>query len=102
MRTPKIGSRWQHYKGGLYVISDIGIDASRHEDGKAVWYYREDEPDQKFYRPLLEWHNPIEYEGEVVPRFRELEKGGTTLGAIDGIFAKGIKGNRRTYRRPRV
>lgn len=105
MRTPKIGSRWRHYKGGVYVIADIGIDASRHDDGKSIWYYNEDQPDQKYHRPLVEWHNEVEYEGEVLPRFKEIQpKGATPYGAIKGIFGShhSNKGNRPKYSRSRI
>lgn len=62
------GSRWQHYKGGRYVVVDVVIIERTDEVG--IMYRSLDHPTVIFMRPLVEWQDVVEHEGEKVFRFR--------------------------------
>lgn len=64
-------SRWQHYKGGKYVVLDIVVIERTLE--LAVIYRSLEHPTFSFMRPLVEWQDGVEYEGNKVYRFRSLQ-----------------------------
>lgn len=64
------GSRWQHYKGGKYVVIDLVIIERTNEIG--VLYRSLERPTVTFMRPIIEWQDGVEYEGVKVFRFRSL------------------------------
>lgn len=77
----KIGSRWQHYKGGVYTINDFAIGTEG--DEVVVIYQRIDGPGYtkgvdsriQFARPMREWLDPIDNaREEPVQRFTRVEK----------------------------
>lgn len=61
---PEMGSRWRHYKGGIYII--VGA-AKREEDAATlIEYVKEDDllaflasDALPWSRPLHEWHGPV-------------------------------------------
>jgi hypothetical protein len=65
-----IGSKWQHYKGGKYVVTDIVVIELTNEVG--VVYLSVEHPSVKFLRPLVVWQEGVEWEGEQTFRFRFL------------------------------
>jgi len=65
------GSRWQHYKGGMYVVSDIAIIELT--DAVAVVYRSVDHPLVTFIRPLVDWQDMMGYEGKQQFRFRRID-----------------------------
>jgi hypothetical protein len=64
------GSRWQHYKGGKYVVTDLVIIERTNE--VAVMYRSLEHPTVPFLRPLVEWQDVVAYEGNKLYRFRQL------------------------------
>lgn len=64
------GSRWQHYKGGSYVVTDLVVIERTDEIG--VIYRSLERPTVSFMRPLIEWQDVVEHEGVKVFRFRSL------------------------------
>jgi hypothetical protein len=65
---PKAGSRWVHYKtGNVYSVNYPVILESTQE--LLVCYCRLNSH-VHFARPLREWTEPVEWEGQRVPRFR--------------------------------
>lgn len=65
------GSRWQHYKGGKYVVVDISIIELT--DALAVVYRSIDHPAITFIRPLVEWQDAKEHNGVKGFRFRRID-----------------------------
>ena len=63
-------SRWQHYKGGKYVVIDVVVIERTLELG--VIYRSLEHPTFSFLRPLVEWQDVVEYEGNKVFRFRKV------------------------------
>ncbi len=63
------GSRWQHYKGGNYVVVDIAIIELTQE--LAVIYRSLDHPASLWIRPLVTWQDMKEHDGVQVFRFRQ-------------------------------
>ncbi len=68
-----IGSTWQHYKGGKYVVTDLVIIELTVE--VAVVYLSLEHPSVKFLRPLVVWQEGVEWQGEEMFRFRFLSNG---------------------------
>jgi hypothetical protein len=64
------GSRWQHYKGGTYVVIDLVIIELTGAVG--VVYRSMDHPLVTWLGPLVEWQDMMDYEGKQVFRFRLL------------------------------
>lgn len=68
LRGLRVGTVWQHYKGGVYVIDGFGIDT--HHGGFLVRYHRVAGPDydavaearQEFFRPPEEWFEAVNHE----------------------------------------
>jgi hypothetical protein len=61
------GSRWRHYKGTKYIISDVAIMEATNE--VTVIYTSVDHPSVSFVRPLGIWQETVEWDGRTVPRF---------------------------------
>jgi hypothetical protein len=66
-----LGSKWKHYKGGIYVISDIAIMEATNE--VAVIYCPIERPNVKFVRPISVWSELVEWKERQVPRFSKLD-----------------------------
>ncbi len=67
--VPDLGTKWQHYRGGYYILISGSIDEST---GEPRVLYQPAAPiwtSVKFDRPLREWQELVEYEGRKVPRF---------------------------------
>lgn len=64
------GSRWRHYKGGRYVVTDVVIIERTGEVG--IVYRSLEHPLVTWLRPLVEWQDMMDYEGKQVFRFRLL------------------------------
>lgn len=62
-----LGSKWRHYKGGDYTISDIVV--TEEDNALAVIYTPIAHPDVSFTRPLAVWYETVEWEGRPVGRF---------------------------------
>lgn len=67
-----IGATYRHYKGmGDYKPVLFAI---REEDNElCVVYQRVDRPELHFTRPVAEWIETVEWEGQSTPRFRLLQ-----------------------------
>lgn len=66
--APKAGEQYRHYKGDMYKVVGIALDSS---DQWVVVYepMYENAAAPMFTRPLSEWHQPVEWEGQRVARF---------------------------------
>jgi len=65
---PKLGTVWVHYKtGNLYLVVGAAIAEATQEP--LVIYHREVNS-LMFARPRREWDELVEWEGQMVPRFR--------------------------------
>jgi hypothetical protein len=64
---PAMGDTYEHYKGGFYVISMIGIKEDTMEP--MIGYYSLTYYTYSF-RTLDNWGESVEVGGEMVPRFR--------------------------------
>ncbi len=67
--APKEGEIYRHYKGDDYKVLDLALH-SNDDEWMVVYEPIYDEPvAHLFTRPLSEWREMVEWEGEVVPRF---------------------------------
>jgi hypothetical protein len=65
---PKAGSRWRHYKSGkIYYVQCAAISEATQEPLVVYHWVGYSLP---FARPLSEWEETVEWEGQKVPRFR--------------------------------
>ncbi len=66
-----VGGTYQHYRGNLYTVLDVGIFT---EDATEVGVVYQAQYGQRlvFIRPLSMWNEEVEFEGESVPRFRKV------------------------------
>lgn len=64
------GSRWRHYKGGRYEVSGFAITEATQE--VAVIYTPLEHPAVSFSRPLSVWQETVEWNGQTLPRFKQL------------------------------
>jgi hypothetical protein len=69
---PAPGSRWQHYRGGKYVVVGMVL---RESDLSPVVVYRPDGPEDDviWTRPLCEWQQRVCENGKGVDRFTQVE-----------------------------
>jgi hypothetical protein len=77
---------YQHYKGGLYIVTEqyaVNTNAEHYFDidgnmrvpppgNHFVHYYDNKKGGQGFVRPFKEFHEDVEYQGKVGPRFRAI------------------------------
>lgn len=57
MDLPTEGTRWRHYKGGIYTI--VG-HATHTETGETLILYRAEDDDTTWARPVGHWNTPPE------------------------------------------
>ncbi|HSX05040.1 MAG TPA: DUF1653 domain-containing protein [Candidatus Saccharimonadales bacterium] len=63
-------TRWRHYKGPEYVVDNIVfLEAT---DEVAVVYTPVLEPGVAFVRSLVSWLETVDWNGQTVPRFRQV------------------------------
>lgn len=66
---PKKGEVYKHYKGDRYEVVGLAIH-SNDDIWMVVYSLMYDFPDAEFFtRPLSEWYDDVEWEGEVRQRF---------------------------------
>lgn len=73
----EVGAHLLHYKGGTYKVFGHGTHT---ETGEVVVIYQSDADNELHVRPRHMFSDAVEYEGNIVPRFQEVEKrpyGGT-------------------------
>lgn len=68
---PKKGTVYRHYKGGIYEVLGNVIHESTHEH--LVTY--KDEQGHTWARPFIEWNQPVQKDGQTVPRFALMREG---------------------------
>jgi hypothetical protein len=63
---------YQHYKGGLYVVTDVAVKDStnRQPRGQNFVLYYSLEMQAHYVRNYEEFHENVEHEGRTGPRFR--------------------------------
>ncbi len=67
---PKLGTVWQHYKGGRYlVVAQAVIEANL----TPAVVYKDMHAGSCWVRPLAEWDETVTHNGKRVPRFRPEE-----------------------------
>lgn len=64
------GSKWRHYKGGEYTITDIIVQEE--DNALAVVYQPFEHPTVRFTRPVSVWGETVVWKGQTVQRFSEL------------------------------
>jgi hypothetical protein len=91
MTTPKEdltllsrNSAWKHFKGNVYVVVGVAINANADADRKGepiigardwqqIVYHRQGDPDRLFVRSVQEWFSEVQVEGVICPRFHRVE-----------------------------
>lgn len=63
------GSSYIHYKDSLKRYIVTGLSIMEDTDEIAVKYAMADVPDIEFVRPLAQWVEAVEWNGQQVPRF---------------------------------
>lgn len=63
---------YQHFKGGLYIVTDMTTKDSTNREGNGVNLvsYFSLEMQAHYVRRYDEFHESVEYEGKTGPRFR--------------------------------
>lgn len=75
IKAPVLGGLYQHFKGGLYVIQNLGVDSETKES--VVIYNSVDEPFWIWVRPLWMWNETVAMpDGTAVKRFRSVSDPG--------------------------
>lgn len=67
---PKAGEKYQHYKGGKYVILALAIDSDTEK--RVVVYQDAHAPDKIWTRNLFIFLEEVEWEGRRIPRFTKI------------------------------
>ncbi len=71
--APAIGEKFRHYKGDHYEVYALALH-SNDEEWMVVYKPLYENPDADlFTRPLREWFERVEWQGEFVKRFTHLE-----------------------------
>lgn len=67
-----VGGKYAHYKDSakLYTVTGLGILEAT--DEVAVKYAMLENPDIEFVRALNIWMETVEWDGQVVPRFKKV------------------------------
>lgn len=69
--APKPGEVFKHYKGDLYKVRDLALH-SNDEEWMVVYEPMYENPAAPlFTRPLKEWRQVVEWEGNKVERFQQ-------------------------------
>lgn len=63
-------SEWRHYKGNVYTVVTLALDANSHEK---VVIYQDVIKGYVWTRPLSEWLEMVDCEGVKVKRFTRLD-----------------------------
>jgi len=72
--APEPGSRWQHYRGGIYEVVTAAIEEEFH---RVVVIYRSANSPVVWSRPIHQWHQEVTLNTETgiarVSRFTRIE-----------------------------
>ena len=69
--APKVGEVYKHYKGDLYRVVSLALH-SNDEEWMVVYEAMYENPAAPlFTRPLCEWGEMVEWQGEQCPRFQK-------------------------------
>lgn len=71
--TPRIGSQWEHYRGGLYKIDVVAIDS---ETLEVRVVYTSLDTSVTWDRPLSSWNMLVLQGGQWMARFRPVQQTG--------------------------
>lgn len=70
--APQAGETYRHYKGDLYRVKFLALH-SNDDEWMVVYEPLYANPDAPFFtRPLREWGEIVEWEGERVERFKKI------------------------------
>lgn len=74
VHAPKAGEVYKHYKGDLYKVVGMALDSSSDDDEWLVVYepMYEMAAAPMFARPLKQWLEQVEWEGQKVARFSKI------------------------------
>jgi len=67
--APKKGEVWRHYKGDKYRVTGLALHSTTDEWMVLYEPLYENAATEFFTRPLIEWKEVVEWEGEQVERF---------------------------------
>lgn len=70
-RLVEVGAQYEHFKGGLYMVTNLVIQTV--DDEVCVVYRAEYGAGITFARPLTEWVERVEVDGRRVGRFEKIE-----------------------------
>lgn len=65
---PRVGSRWRHYKGGVYEVLLVAL---REGDIAPMVIYKSADG-VVWVRDLQNWRMRVTWQGQVVPRYTEV------------------------------
>ncbi|MBP9750575.1 MAG: DUF1653 domain-containing protein [Candidatus Peribacteraceae bacterium] len=68
--APLPGQRYRHYKGGRYEVVAVATLEATHEP---LVVYRAEADGAVWARPLSQWSETVEHEGQTVARFFPLD-----------------------------
>ncbi len=72
--APMIGETFRHYKGDHYEVVLIALH-SNDQEWMVVYKPLYENPDAPYFtRPLHEWSERVEWEGQLVKRFTRIEQ----------------------------
>lgn len=71
MKFMKKGTRLKHYKGGRYTVLGQGTHSETLED---MVIYQNDKDKKIWIRPLEMFFETVEFKGETVMRFEEVDE----------------------------
>jgi len=76
----------RHYKGGVYRVNGYAIQETT--DLPVIRYSPVDDSGLEYFKPLSDWLEPAEINGEPVPRFEPIEgAAATTLDGPQGPYS---------------
>lgn len=71
--APNIGEQYRHYKGDHYEVALLALH-SNDQEWMVVYKPLYENPDAPYFtRPLHEWSERVEWEGNFVKRFTRIE-----------------------------
>ena len=66
--APHTGEIYRHYKGDLYVVFEVALHSS--DEWVVIYQAQYPDPAAKFFtRPVREWGEVVEWQGQKVKRF---------------------------------
>jgi hypothetical protein len=78
-----VGSHWQHFKGGEYVVKDLVLIEATNEP--AVLYFAALHPEVLYVRPVMNWLETVTWNDQEMVRFVPLAAEATVPAALPAL-----------------